>query len=102
MGIFDKLWGGAKKLWGWGKTGVNKVVDIGNKSKNAISKVYNTARTIPFIGNYVDKAADLPIPYAGGLSARQLANQGNKYLGYAEDINKFVNPNRRRVPPSGY
>lgn len=92
-----------KKILDFGRSGLNKVVDIGSKAKDWISKGYNTVKSIPIIGDFVDQMAGTNIPLIN-MSAKDIAGGADRALGVAQQINRIVNPEqpppRMPLPPT--
>jgi hypothetical protein len=70
---------GSRILGGIAKAG-SRILDIGNKAKDVITKGYNVAKRIPIIGDFAEQAVNTPIPQLGGMSANQIGKNFDKGL----------------------
>ena len=88
MGFFNSLFKGAKSVFGGLSKGARSVYNMGNTIKTGISKGVSFAKKIPIIGDVVDSALNVPLPYVG-MSANQLgsfADKGLSRLGTGADV----------------
>lgn len=89
MGFFDTLksWGG--KIYNGLKTGVGKVMNVGNKARDYVKKGWNVIKSIPVIGGIANDLVNTNIPIIGS-SVADLANKADRYLDIGNDVNKIL------------
>lgn len=75
MGIFDSI-----------KRGFSKVLDVGNRARNMVGSVWNTARNIPVVGDILKKTSEMPL--FGGKSVKDIADYANTGLDTANNIGR--------------
>ena len=88
--IWGKMKDTASNVWGGFKDGLGSVVNVGNNIRDGFNNVYDKIKSVPVVGELLDTAVNMPIPYFGNRSASEMAGYANKGLDYANKVNNLT------------
>ena len=102
MGVWDKIKGFGKRVWGGIKTGFNKVKQVGGKVIDKVSKV---ASYFPGVVGTIGKAVHGGIQAAreitGRIPSKQVQDKVNKVIDSAERKTQQVDSRARDIYDRG-
>lgn len=89
MGFWDSLKSFGSKIWGGLKSGVGKVVNIGNRARDYVKKGWDVVKSIPIIGGIANDLVNTNIPLVGS-SISDIAGKADRYLDIGNDVNNIL------------